>query len=206
QQKQIQQQQQQRQQPLLQQQQRRETRINSNARSTFVAAAAGAAGAAPAKQKTPGESWLVNSSGRFVAPAAGAVAAAAAAAAAASGTPAGSGSPILTALKANASKKILPVPMVVTSGTPEMNNKCPECKELVRARLDEPTLLREDRHYWDFDNGDEDDDTGDGDQGDHRGDGGDDSGGMGRRAASTWRPREKTRTFHIGIILCLNSG
>ncbi|CAN0187377.1 unnamed protein product, partial [Scytosiphon promiscuus] len=87
-------------------------------------------------------------------------------AAAASGTPAGSGSPILTALKANASEKILPVPMVVTSGTPEMNNKCRECQELIQARLDEPTLLRDNRHYWDFDDGDEDDDDDDDDEDD----------------------------------------
>ena len=146
----------------------------------------------PAKQKTPGEIWLCNSEGRFIAPAGGAAAAAAADAAAREGVPAGSGSPIITALQAKASpEKVLPAPMAVKMGTPKINPKCPECQDLVRARLDEPALLREDRHC--------DEDVFGGDPLERAGE-------EGGNAVSPWRLRNKTRTGHVGLILCLNIG
>ncbi|CAM9916731.1 unnamed protein product, partial [Ectocarpus sp. 12 AP-2014] len=183
-------------------------------------------GPAPAKHnKAPaGESWFVNASGRFVAPATKGSAAAAVAAAASSGGAAGpaaagaaggSGSPIITALRVQATpENILPVPMVVagssgsgsSGGTaPEINAKCPECQDLVKARLDEPTLMGEDRHRWE--NGpfgargsasETLESEGEGEQAA--------AGSTARRAASAWRLRELTRTFNVGIILCLNFG
>ncbi|CAN0253804.1 unnamed protein product, partial [Ectocarpus fasciculatus] len=189
-------------------------------------------GPAPASKhnKAPaGESWFVNASGRSVAPATGYAAAAASSAAGngpAAGAAGGPGSPIITALRVQATpENILPVPMVVGSSSsgggggcggggtvPEINAKCPECQDLVKARLDEPTLMSEDRHRWE--------------DGAFGGEGGGASetllesgaggrqeaaaaaaaGSTARRAASAWRLRELTRTFNVGIILCLNFG
>ncbi|CAM9850441.1 unnamed protein product, partial [Ectocarpus sp. 4 AP-2014] len=185
-------------------------------------------GPAPAKHnKAPAaESWFVNASGRFVAPATKGSAAAAVAAAASSGGAAGpaaagaaggSGSPIITALRVQATpEKILPVPMVVASSSgsgsgsgggtaPEINAKCPECQDLVKARLDEPTLMSEDRHRWEdgaFGAGGSASETLEsGGRGEQAA-----AGSTARRAASAWRLRELTRTFNVGIILCLNFG
>lgn len=164
-------------------------------RTNFVHHQAGAT--PPSNKKTPGEIWLCNSEGRFIAPAGGAAAAAAADAAARDGIPAGSSSPIIAALQAKASpEKVLPVPMAVRFGTPDINPKCLECQDLVRARLDEPVLLREDRHC----------DAGLFGRGDEDRAAVEEGEGSTRNAVSPWRLRNKTRTGHIGLILCLNIG
>ncbi|CBJ28833.1 hypothetical protein Esi_0122_0029 [Ectocarpus siliculosus] len=185
-------------------------------------------GPAPAKHnKAPaGESWFVNASGRFVASATKGSAAAAFAAAASSGRAAGppaaggSGSPIITALRVQATpENILPVPMVVATSSgsggggggtaPEINAKCPECQDLVKARLDEPTLMSEDRHRWEdgaFGAGDCASETLESGGGGEQAAAEEEAGSTARRAASAWRLRELTRTFNVGIILCLNFG
>ncbi|CAM9414551.1 unnamed protein product, partial [Ectocarpus sp. 6 AP-2014] len=91
---------------------------------------------------------------------------------------------------------------------PEINAKCPECQDLVKARLDEPTLMSEDRHRWEdgaFGAGGGASETlesgGGGEQA-----AAEEAGSTARRAASAWRLRELTRTFNVGIILCLNFG
>ena len=148
-----------------------------------------------------GASWLVNSSGRPIAPVDG------------GSSVAVPGSSISSSPKTNINstpRKRLPVPMAVASGTPTIYPACQECRELVKARLDEPVLLCEDRHRP----GVFDTTTGEG--GAEEGGGG--SGRqqqqqqhqheqqLARKRGSTWRLRDKTATFHLGLILCLNIG
>ncbi|CAN0299709.1 unnamed protein product, partial [Laminaria digitata] len=150
------------------------------------------------RQIAPAESgarWLVDINGRQIAPAEGSVS-----------------SPPVAII--NPSRKRLPVPMAVASGTPTIYPGCQECRELVKARLDEPVLLCEDRHRPGvFDT------TTDGSV--CGGAGGAEGGASGRqqqhqqhqqhqqlarKRGSTWRLRERTTTFNLGLILCLNIG
>ncbi len=107
----------------------------------------------------------------------------------------GSGSPIIAALQAT-EKTIQPAPLAVRLGTPSIRPKCPECDELVRAGLHEPTVLCEDRHcdrsvFGELEEDEEEEQA---------------AGGGAGRVVSPWRLRNKTRTGNIGIILCLNIG
>ena len=147
-----------------------------------------------------GASWLVNSSGRPVAPADGG--------SVVSGAGSASTSPV--AIINSSPRKRLPVPMAVASGTPTIYPACQECRELVKARLDEPVLLCEDRHrpgVFDTTSSDGGADGAEGASGrqqqqqQHQ-----QQQQLARKRGSTWRLRERTTTFHLGLILCLNIG
>lgn len=145
------------------------------------------------KDRKGGSRYLVNSSGNPVARAG------------ASGGGGGGGrarSPAKGITKRASLRKRLPIPMVMRLGTQTMNSQCRECRELSQARLDEPVLLREDRHAAGVfaDVGSR------GEQAQEQEQQG--SSGGGRRRGFPWRMRErsKTKTFHVGLIACLNIG
>ena len=100
--------------------------------------------------------------------------------------------------------------MAVASGTPTIYTACQECRELVKARLDEPVLLCEDRHRPGvFDTTSSEGGVGgaeeaSGRQQQHRQHKQEQQ--LARKRGSTWRLRERTTTFHLGLILCLNIG
>lgn len=151
-----------------------------------------------------GAGWLVDSSGRRVAPA-----------------NADDTDAIVPMRLSRVPKSLLPLPKAVSSGTPVLYPKqCFVCGERVSARLGEPVLLREERH----------------EEGVLKCVGGDvgvgvtspptppelnpqpkqqrhnrqlrqvhGAGGV-STVGSTWRLRERTKTFDVGIILCLNIG
>lgn len=95
-----------------------------------------------------------------------------------------------------------PTPLAVAR-TPGIVQGCLECDEAVMARLDEPVLLMEDRHAAGvFGFGEDEERVFDG--GARLGA---TVGGGGRRKHSaTWRLRERTKTFNVGLIVCLNIG
>lgn len=137
-------------------------------------------------------------------------------------------------------KRSPPTPLALSTSMPIIVPGCGACAETVQARLDEPVLLKEDRHTAgifgqrsedDFDSGSES-----GSESDHferiRGseataaaetyyyqqEQAAESGvlygssmiglgsGDGRRQNASWRSKERTKTFNVGLITCLNIG
>jgi len=185
-------------QPPQQQNLRRDRPLSSAPRSFAQADSGRAAGPVPAR-RTPGERPIDNggqfTAGKLTPQAATTAAAAADAVAVRAVVPAGPSSPIIAALQAT-DKTIKPPPLAVRSGALTIRPKCPECDDLVRAGLHEPTVLCEDRHC------DRSVFAGEEQQEEEE----EEEAGGARRAVSPWRLRNKTRTGNIGIILCLNIG
>ena len=157
-----------------------------------------------------GSGWLVDSSGRPVAP-----------------VYADDTETIVSMNLSRVPKTPLPLPKAVSSGTPVLYPKqCVACSERVSARLGEPVLLRDERHgtalFRSSDEGVGVEVTQatsmqlhptpqqqqlklqqrerEAAQGAGR------SGRTTSTLGSTWRLRERTKTCHVGIILCLNIG
>lgn len=108
----------------------------------------------------------------------------------------------------NASGQPLSAPRAVSQGSPEAMTGCSEYAATLRARLDEPVLLREERHQFRvFDGGG----VGGGDVGDNGDADGEEEGAHLPATAhqgqgATWRLRERTKTSNVGLIICLNIG
>lgn len=100
-----------------------------------------------------------------------------------------------------------PAPLPVAPGTLVSVPGCIECGEVARARLDEPVLLMEDRHAAGVFGSDDIEWDGSGWGGGVQGSSGIGAGGGGgRKQGATWRLRERTKTFNVGLIICLNIG